>query len=183
MTASTYESTLRGIGSNLAAMLGALWGRHESGELTLDEFFEVAALLVVTANGQSLEVARLSVAAFIAAETGDPIPEAVPVELEPWRTDPERVKRALATIAAGGAVAGRLSRLAHAEPLDAAAKVWELFIRADKRVTGWRRQLDSDPCELCQWWAAESHKFSPTAHMPRHKGCACVQVPTIGRGR
>lgn len=180
-TPTLYESTLRGMGDNLAEWLTALWQQHERGALTLDEFVELAALLVVTANGQAAELARRSVAAFVAHETGTGIPPAITVELEPWRTDPERVQRALGTIAGGAAIAGRLSRLAHAEPIDAAAKTWETFIMTDTAhgVTGWRRQLDADPCELCTAWAGSGDVFPVSTGMLRHPGCACVQVPTF----
>lgn len=179
--AAGYETRLRGIGDNLAVMLERLWARHAMGALTLEEFTDLAVILVTAANGQAVALARLSVAAYITAQTGVPLP-VVTEEPPPYRTDPERVHKSLRTIVTGSAavVAGRLSRLAHAEPVDAGAETYAAVVAGQGHgITGSTRQLESDACDLCKWWASESHKFPPTAKMPRHNGCACVQLPSF----
>ena len=185
---SAYETRLRRLGDNLADMLDGLWAEHEAGRLTLAEFHDLGAIVVVTANGQAAALARLSVAAYITEQTGEELP-ALTAEPPPHRLDPARVQTALATITAGAApiVAGRLSRLGHAEPVDAGAETFESFFETEQRddVDGWTRKLEADACDLCRWWAANSHKFSARARMPRHNGCACTQLPNITtkRGR
>lgn len=179
---SGYETRLRRLGDNLAAMLDGLWAEHEAGRLTLAEFHDLAAIVVVTANGQAAALARLSVAAYITEQTGEELP-ALTAEPPAHRLDRDRVTAALATITAGAAltVPGRLSRLGHAEPVDAGAETFEAFFETEQRddVAGWTRKLDADPCDLCRWWAANSHKFNHRARMPRHNGCACTQLPII----
>lgn len=91
--------------------------------------------------------------------------------------DRARFDRAVATILDGGdeAAAMRLGRLALSEAIESARAVSAEYMRGTRRVSGWIRQLDSDPCELCTHWSWNGRVWPAEHSMPTHKGCACAQ--------
>src|SRR5699024_7495195 len=102
--------------------------------------------------------------------TGQPQRAQVP----PVPRDGPRLGAAVSTALAGDLDAAmQLGRLAGNEPLDAANDAFADGMRRDKRVKGWVRGLDSDPCELCVWWWREGRIWQPDHTMPRHVGCVC----------
>lgn len=88
-----------------------------------------------------------------------------------------RFDRAVSTILDGQAEAAamRLGRLALSEAVDSARAVCAEYMRGTRRVSGWVRQLDSDPCELCTHWSWNGRVWPADHSMPTHKGCACAQ--------
>lgn len=91
--------------------------------------------------------------------------------------DRARFDTAVSTILDGGdeAVAMRLGRLALAEVIESARTVSAEYMRGTRQVSGWIRQLDSDPCELCTHWSWNGRVWPAGHSMPTHKGCACAQ--------
>lgn len=91
--------------------------------------------------------------------------------------DRARFDTAVSTILDGGdeAAAMRLGRLALAEAIDSARAVTAEYMRGTQQVSGWIRQLDSDPCELCTHWSWNGRVWPADHSMPTHKGCACAQ--------
>lgn len=73
------------------------------------------------------------------------------------------------------ALAMQLGRMALSEAIEAARGSTTAIMRRSKKVDGWTRQLDSDPCELCRWWARDGRIWPAGHEMPTHKGCACAQ--------
>lgn len=95
-----------------------------------------------------------------------------------------RFAKAVDTILADGeteVAVMRLGRMALAETIEAARDRVAEVMRGQKRVEGWTRQTDSDPCELCQWWARDGRVWPASHEMPTHKGCACAQRFTVRR--
>ena len=88
-----------------------------------------------------------------------------------------RFDRAVSTILDGAAEAAamRLGRLALSEAVDSARAVCAEYMRGTRQVSGWVRQLDSDPCELCTHWSWNGRVWPADHSMPTHKGCACAQ--------
>ena len=88
-----------------------------------------------------------------------------------------RFDRAVSTILDGEAEAAamRLGRLALSEAVDSARAVCAEYMRGTRQVSGWVRQLDSDPCELCTHWSWNGRVWPADHSMPTHKGCACAQ--------
>lgn len=103
-------------------------------------------------------------AAERAARERDRIAQAVATVLE--TDDPEQL-------------AMRLGRLALAESISAARETNSGIMRRTRNVKGWTRQLDSDPCQLCQWWARGGRIWPADHTMPTHPGCACAQAWTV----
>ena len=91
--------------------------------------------------------------------------------------DRARFDRAVSTILEGGdeAAAMRIGRLALSEAVDSARAVCAEYMRGTRQVSGWVRQLDSDPCELCTHWSWDGRVWPAGHSMPTHKGCACAQ--------
>lgn len=91
--------------------------------------------------------------------------------------DRERFDRAVETILDGPEelAAMRLSRLGFSESVEQARRVTSDYMRGTEQVTGWVRQMDSDPCELCRWWWRDGRIWPESHTMPTHKGCCCAQ--------
>lgn len=91
--------------------------------------------------------------------------------------DRQRFQTAMATILAGDedSIAMRLGRLAWSEVIGSARTVSADYMRGSKKVRGWVRQLDSDPCQLCEWWWRDGRVWPASHEMPVHTGCACAQ--------
>ena len=177
---SGYESTVRKIGSNVGRFLAALWSRYTSREIDLDEFLDLATILVTVGNQQAASVARLSLAAFVAETTGRPFQPAT-TEPAAYMVDDERIRRGLAKITTGrpAATVSRLERLATNEPLQTATNVFESAMHDVPGVKRWVRGMDANPCQLCRWWWRNGQSWPLSHSMPRHKGCACVPLPVI----
>lgn len=69
----------------------------------------------------------------------------------------------------------KLSRMARSEAIDAARDTTTATMRRSRLTTGWVRQLDADPCELCVWWGRDGRVWPASHAIPTHKGCACAQ--------
>lgn len=91
--------------------------------------------------------------------------------------DRKRLQMAVSTILTGDPeeVLMRLGRLALAEAIESARNTTATYMRGSKKVRGWVRELDSDPCELCRWWWRDGRVWPENHDMPVHKGCACAQ--------
>jgi hypothetical protein len=67
----------------------------------------------------------------------------------------------------------RLERMARAEPLEATQVATIDAIQQQELVEGWTRQMDADPCQLCQWWWREGRIWPKEHPFQSHKGCNC----------
>ncbi len=94
----------------------------------------------------------------------------------------ERLTKAVKTLASQDDASARLERLAVDEPVAAAQRGFQDGIRlADSGVTGYRRGINPDCCELCFWLWKEGYVYEIDQPMHRHTGCRCVPVPTTDR--
>lgn len=71
----------------------------------------------------------------------------------------------------------RLERLSYVMPIDEAQQAWQTALQGDDLAVGWTRGLDSNGCELCEWWSREGRIWPKRHPMPRHNGCKCQQIP------
>lgn len=71
----------------------------------------------------------------------------------------------------------RLERLGSVLPIDEAQLAYQDELQADDLAVGWTRGLDSNGCELCEWWSRDGRIWPKLHPMPRHNGCMCQQVP------
>lgn len=171
----SFQTILGKLSSDTERMLARMWASTESGDLTQDEFIRLAANLIQVARSKGQAAAWLAFRAFLETHVG----QVVPIDALGSDDQLTRLEDALRTITdAGGNTLARLARLARNEPVDAATT--ELSNRmADSRVSGWRRKLEPDACELCRWWSREGRVFQTSHKMPRHTGCTCHQQPVF----
>lgn len=173
----TYHEQIDGLTRGMERIVLQLWAQVERGDLTRDDFKTVLVQLLAVANARGYAMGELSIAAFTAMILNDPTP---PLGAQIPAKEQDRLAKAVATtLALDGDTRMRLVRLVMNEPMNAAARGAEDAMNRDKRVTGWKRGLEPDACELCVWWWREDRVWHPTHPMPRHTGCMCNPVPVV----
>lgn len=173
---SGYEDVMKTLSAGTVRVIGQLWAQVEAGLITVADFQQVAADLVVVARTQGALAAQATLRAYLEVTFAQPVAAAA----IPIAADRDRLRQAIGTILASDLdTAMQLARLAANEPLDAAANAYADAMRQEPAVSGWRRGLDSDPCQLCRWWAREGRIFRTEHRLARHPGCACHQIPVI----
>lgn len=148
----------------------------EEGLLTSSEFVAFVTSIVVNGNARGYALGAALARSLIERQVRRP--QVTPVTPAGPRVDEGRVATALGTILATDKdTLMQLTRLAGNEAAQAAADgQWDVIV-SNPEVDGYERDLEADACGLCRFWAAESHKFSPTARFPRHTNCACGMSP------
>ncbi|CCK58952.1 hypothetical protein [Mycobacterium canetti] len=191
-----YQRQTEALAGRAAARVAEVYAALRAGHITIDEAEELIAALVNTANAASFTLADAYVSLQIEKATTLPAPATGIAPAD----DFERLLRAAHTIldgligmikppAGGGQPVGRelapdsdpvqtagmrLQRLARAEPLEAGQNAAVAAMTEQPLVEGWVRQMDDDPCQLCQWWWREG-RIWPKAHpFQHHKGCNCA---------
>ncbi len=169
----SYEATIKGLSAKTAQLVGELWQAVENGLLTRDEFTVMAADVVAVARLRGAAAAQATLRAYLEVAAGQ-----VLAVTGAASADRARLLTALGTILASDHdTLMQLTRLAGNEPSDAAASAYHQAMQDSPAVSGWRRGLEGDACQLCRWWWREGRVFHKTHRMPRHTGCACHQVP------
>ena len=174
----TYEQVIASVGHDAADRLVAFLDTDPapSGQAVV----EYVALVVGAANATAATAAVLSLAQAVADALGVTVRlPATPAPPSVHHTDLDRLRAAAGTVLelSQDDPAGRLRRLALAETTESAADAYSRALTADARVSGWRRALDTDACQLCRWWWREGRVWPKDHVMPRHKGCLCAQKP------
>lgn len=174
---TTYKDLVGRLGEATADRVVAIWDRYASGDLTHDEAVELIALTVTGANERAAVLADLGLAATLTVATGT-------VVLATGRRRPAsdlgRLRTAAATLLGIEDVTPeRVARLGRSEPLEAAQTARGDALAKSRLVEGWTRNIDGDPCELCQWWSRDGRVWPKDHVMPRHKGCTCTQTPVL----
>jgi|GEM_PF-1355260 len=190
-----YQTDTDALAAKTAAGALAVYAAWQAGDVSLPEAAALIATAVVTANAAAGALADAYVAAHIERATGVPTPT---VGLPP-RDDTERLTKAVRTILDGtdetvnvkvssepadeppDTAAMQIERLAHSEPLRAAQRATLAVMDAQPTVTGWRRQMDADPCELCTFWWAGGRIYRTTTVFHSHPGCNCQPEPVFNR--
>lgn len=173
-----YQEALQRLSDNSQKIMAQLWTSVESGALPLADFKEVVAQLVAVANEQGRAAAELTLEGYMAAATGRVVPVAVAAVVD----DTPRLRKALDTILESDQdTVMQLSRLAAAEPLEAAARRFNDRMQAAPLVEGWVRSLEPGACQLCVWWWREGRVWPKEHPMPTHKGCVCHPLPTFSQ--
>lgn len=182
----SYDDTLEQLGETVAQQLAGLHAQYAAGALALEDFTALGAVLMDVANLEAGAVGRLSFLAWLRDALGTDVAATAfttATGLALTAGDRTRLEKALTTTlerADDTDPAGRLRRLARAETADAGHTAYRREFDAHDAATGWRRGLNADACQLCQWWARDGRTWPKDHAMPRHKGCTCVEVPMIG---
>lgn len=183
----TYRDTLTTLAGSTEDKVSRVYELYEAGQISAEEAQAVIATIITKSNVRAASLAALSLAATLSIKTS----VAVPVTAAPAlpSTKPQKIRslnQAVATIfqtpeREADAVM-RIKRLARVEPLETGAKAYAEEIAHSGRVTGWVRQMDSNPCQLCRWWHRDGQVWPKNHRMPTHKGCSCFPQPVIKEG-
>jgi hypothetical protein len=179
----TYQDELVALADANDAQVQSLYKRYLLGELTTEAVIALIAAAIAQANARAYALADLAVAASIMVNTGTPT---TVVGVLPPADDAARLLKAATTTLLdvakeSPAPESIVSRLARSEPLESATKAFGEAMPQQPLVKGWVRQLDADPCQLCQWWSRDGRVWPANHPMPRHRGCECVQKPVLDR--
>lgn len=170
----TYHRELEKTATATAEQVLAAVAMYEAGRLDRDVLVAVVAAYVAAGNGAAAALADLSLAAVLTVELQTPI---APQGITRPAGDVDRLTKAATTLLAVEGSWERWERLARAEPLEAAANAYSEGIRRSERVSGWRRGISGDACELCTWWWRQGRVWQAEHPMPTHKGCTCTPIP------
>lgn len=180
VTVERLQATSLRLADRTGAAVAALYGSSD--------FDTLAAALVVRANVRAAQLADLA----LVAEYRRQLRQAVaPLGLAPdeLQIDEDRILAALtatldddpidltddAELAASRRA--RLTQVARAEPLVTVSTAMHAAM-SERKVPGWVRLPDSNPCPACSRWADGVVRPS-TVRMARHRGCACIQQPVL----
>ncbi|MGW8565173.1 hypothetical protein [Isoptericola sp. NPDC055881] len=173
----TYTAELEALAWRSEDAVVRIFEAWQAGELTTDEAVQLMANVVAGANAAAVSLADLSLAATLMVTLRTPV-AAHGLTVHP--STPARLDKAARTLLSiDGVTPERVARLGRVEPLEAATRGYSEAIRQAPQVSGWRRGLDGNPCQLCTWWWREGRVFRDDHPMPRHKGCTCTQIPVV----
>ena len=175
----SYLDKLTELASSTEAKAVRIYELFKEGKISKTEAIATMTAMVSKANLRAASLADYSLAATLSLETGKAVP-AIGITVQSGGTKAARaIKKILDTPTANADMLMRVKRFAHSEPLGAAARGSSKAIQAQPMVEGWVRGLDPDPCQLCQWWWRDGRVWPKNHRMPHHKGCMCIQIPTL----
>lgn len=164
----------------------ALWASHEAGTIDRGEFVDAAAAAIAAGNERAAATADVALAVMLARRLDD---DAGPAGVARPDGDADRLAGAVDEVLDAdidtatsdeelrASRESRLGRLAAAEPLAAGQDAF-MAAMAARRVSGWVRVTDPDPCPLCAT-LADGRVRPPTVQFARHPGCGCIQRPVM----
>lgn len=175
---SSYQRRAAEGARNAETVVAQVVSAFEEGILTADDLAMILPEVLDMAAAQGYSLGSASMVAYLDLDTGTPQPTRAAAR----KSEAPRLRKAVETILTSreGDFAMQLAqftRLARNTVIDAAAKGQASEVERNRRVKGWRRELEADACELCQWWARDGRVWQSDHPMPRHKGCLCEQAP------
>lgn len=182
---SDVPERMEAVGALTAAAVLAAYAAYQAGDITLDALTELAALDIVAGmeHGQVIALQDYVVAHYDALG----VAPAGPLGAELGGAIAERDRLAGATLnivsepieEAAGEPPMRLERLARAEVYNATQEQYADTIAAEPAARGWRRGLNAEACQLCQWWSRDGRVWPAEHRLPTHTGCRCTQIPVF----
>lgn len=169
----SYQGVVGRIRQDTKDKVMAAWRMYGVGRINRAEFEQLAAAILGQAGAKAATVADLAVSAEV-SRMNTQLAMSAGVTNSAKR---DTYKTALQTILDGdGDKIMQLERLSLNSPLGDATDAYSAAL-ASSDASGYVRQLDADPCQLCRWWWREGRVW-PTNHaMPYHSGCECVARP------
>ncbi|MTB72793.1 hypothetical protein GGG17_12635 [Arsenicicoccus sp. MKL-02] len=178
-----YQKLLAALGDGTSRQALALLAAFLDGLLSFEEALTAIAATIARANGHGTALADVALAATLTEQTGHPVPV---LGLAPAADDLDRLRKAVDTILTDGDLTDdaaretarmRTERLGRNEPIDAAGRAFNDGIARSPHVTGYRRGLTADACQLCQWLYREGHVYRAEQPMHLHPGDRCHPIP------
>lgn len=165
--------------------------RHPDTQMSSQELTEALRDVISHARDEASLIATKSFGEQMAERTSDPtylIPREVVAATTP-KVDEARTRDSEALLKSvskiieskddGERVVMRVTRLAKSEVARAAQEATQEAMKHEPLVIGWRRQMESDACQLCRWWSREGKVWPVSHRMPTHKGCMCSQEVVV----
>jgi hypothetical protein len=182
----TYQEQTTTLAEEVSAQVLAALAAYAAGTLAAEAFVAVVAAYVSAGNSAGAALGDLSLAAAVTLALGEAV---APLGVTRPADEPERLTRGAQTIlddldrtedrdAALSTAQMRYARLVEAEIHKAVADAYAAAVVESTVVTGYRRGLEPDACELCTWWWREGRVWPADHPMPRHTGCDCSQLIT-----
>lgn len=141
----------------------------------------VESVLVPIIRRGNIEAEALAVSelARMLERMGVPLEAASLTMIRDPDQDHATLTKALQTIWDGpdAEVDRRLERMALSEPRDTAQYTMSQQMRRSPNVAGWRRVVEYDGCELCDWLYRDGFIYPPSRPMTTHPGCVCTAAP------
>ncbi|QZY52719.1 hypothetical protein [Leucobacter tenebrionis] len=169
----SYQGVLGRIRQDSKQKIMAAWSLYGKGYIDRAEFMRLSEGVLGMAGASAAAAADMAVAVELTHMNGT-LAASKGVTAERKR---KTYLDSLATVLDGdGDVIMKLERLSLNAPLEAAQTAYSDAI-AVSDASGWVRQLDPDPCQLCRWWWREGRVWPISHPMPTHSGCECVAMP------
>lgn len=161
----------------------AVWDKWQAGDITTDELHDQVVSVIVAANHVARSKAEVLAGRLLQQSGIDATPTG---KRPPGRgpdTEAHRIVDAVGTMLADldtdSDVAGRLVRLAGAEPTQAAQDQMR-YSYEQHGADGWKRDVNAGACDLCQSWAEGDPIFPADVEMLHHANCRCAPIPATG---
>lgn len=175
--------------------VAGLWRSVDIRELDASFALFVAAATPLIASGQtaSAVLAGEYYAGFVGSELDRDEPTPEPTIVGGRTRDGRPVRAVLAPTIASVKIAlgqrrspstalqvglARAVRTTRTEVTDAGRTALTAMMSSDRRVAGWRRVTDADPCGACLALSAGG-PFPADARMAQHPSCSCTQEPVL----
>lgn len=186
--AEQFYTGARKLSAATVKLVLALFSAYQAGRITLTEWQHLTVTALVGANTGATVLGDH--AATQALHSFD----VLPVGLELPAGEAERLTKAITTVSESlntpttetadpaGEVAMKLERIATNEPVNAFQQATIQAFDQHEVVTGYRRGVRPEACELCHWLAKThldplGYIYPTNQPMHRHTGCTCTPIP------
>lgn len=172
----TYQGVLNSIREDTQRKVMAAWRMYGIGAVDKTRFLQLASAILGQAGSAAAAAADLAISFEMTRLNRRIAATAGVIPTRTMQTYMDSLKTVLDEGPEG--LLMRLERLSLNAPLDAAQEARGRAIEASG-ASGWVRQMDADPCQLCRWWWREGRVWPADHPIPRHSGCECVARPVI----
>ena len=175
----TYQETLDRLSDDTEAKTQKVLDQLEAGDIDQEAAIALLTAIILVSQKRGAAVAELSFAAQMSAMSQS---ATVTAGIKAGRQKDlvfKIIERTVSTSKGIDETRTRLVRIARNEPQEIAKQTYGKALEASKKVEGWTRGLDADPCELCVWWSRDGRVWPKDYPLQHHKGCQCTQVPVL----
>lgn len=181
--AAEFRTGLATLGTYYAGQAARVYAGWQAGVFTTDEWRALFARSLLNGVGDGTGIGDGFATRLLHLAHGrDVLPVGEPIDVP---AELARLTLAVDTLAAKIDTAEdprpRIERLASSEPVNAAQQS-AIRVFGKHQVTGWRRGVRPDACELCHWLAKTNldplgYVYPTTKLMHKHPGCTCIPIP------
>lgn len=175
----SYQETLDRLSADTEMKAQRVLDQLEAGDIDQETAVALLTAIIFVGQKRGAAVAELSFAAQVSAMSGTPTVAAGVTANEQKDIVMKVISRTVSKSRGIDETRTRMVRIARNEPQEIAKQTYGKALERSPKVEGWTRGLDSDPCELCVWWARDGRVWPKDYPLAHHKGCQCTQVPVL----